>query len=509
MVSSMNTAALDGCDGVAVQVEVTVSRGKPRFVIVGLGDVAVREARDRLPSAFTQSGFPFPEQVLVNLAPAGIRKEGSAFDLPIALGILEASRAVSLSPRRSAFASFGEIALDGGIKPVRGALALVISAVRNGIREVMVPRENATEAALVSGVSVRPVESLRDAVDHLTGAEEISPHSGKTPHQSHDQVRALPIAGQRLAKRAALIAAAGGHNLLMIGPPGCGKSLIAHQFPLLLPPMNDDERLETVQLHSIAGQPVDRLLAGIRPWRAPHHSVSDAGMIGGGVHPVRPGEISLAHRGVLFLDEFPEFRRGVLEALRAPLETGRVTITRARQILEVPAEFQLVTAMNPCPCGRLGVPGARCLCGRGAVGAYLRKLSQPILDRIDLHVFLDSVPVEKLLDSEDAGTLCAEGGRERVERTRARQMERHGRLNSRLSHDDIGKLVTLAPSSRTLIENATKAQGLSARGFVRTLRVALTIANLDGRSEVGTPDIAEALSFRAMDRLQRYADGQL
>ena len=406
MMYRVRTSALTGVDAISVDVEVELSSAtKPLWTVIGLGDSAVKEARDRVGSALRYYGIKIPERVLINLAPAEVKKEGSSFDCAIVLGILIAAGVVPSNETIQSTRFHGELALDGTFKSVRGVAALAIEAVRSGAQCIVVPEVNVAEALLIEGISVVGVTSITDLILYVRG--ELV---GETNRSCDGGPRSSPaptfaeVRGQRAAKRALEIAAAGGHNLLMIGPPGCGKSMLASRFMSILPSLSREEILDVVKIHSIAGLPIDDVLAGSRPMRSPHHGASDVGLIGGGSTP-RPGEISLAHHGVLFLDEFPEYSRTALEGLRAPLETGRVVITRARGSLLFPAQFQLIAAMNPCPCGRLGVSGITCECSPGSIQSYLRKLSQPILDRIDLHVEMEAVPLSVLSadpSSEDA-----------------------------------------------------------------------------------------------------------
>ncbi len=512
MLVRVKTCAVSGIDAASVDVEVDVRGGEPKFTIIGLGDGAIRESRDRVISAIRQSGFFLPRIILVNLAPAEMKKEGSSFDLPIALGILAASG--QINPKRlKDIAIYGELSLDGSVKSVRGALSMAIRAIEDGAQEVFVPSGNCQETSLVSGSSIVGVASLVDLVMYLNGHKSLppSPVASDELEQPQPSKYISEVWGQVSAKRALMIAAAGGHNILMIGPPGCGKSMLSERFSSLLPPLSRAEMLETVKIHSIAGSSVAPLLAGERPFRAPHHVVSDVGLIGGGTSP-KPGEITLAHHGVLFLDEFPEYRRSALESLRAPLEAGKVQITRAKQSVVFPSRFQLIAAMNPCPCGRLGIQAKSgqkpCLCSRPAIEAYLRKLSQPILDRIDLHVELEAVPFSVLVNRSESNMEGKENElRGKVFRARDRQLNSTGKLNSLLSSSELGERLPINPGVSELLEAASKKTALSARGFVRVLRVATTIADLEGADEVKKLHVAEALSFRGLERIQAYVRG--
>ncbi|MBX7138972.1 MAG: YifB family Mg chelatase-like AAA ATPase [Oligoflexia bacterium] len=506
MLGRVNSTTLNGIDAIPVEVEVRGSSGMRNFTIIGLADNAVQEARDRVSSALQQCGFFLPERILVNLAPAEIRKAGAGFDLAIALGILAATGQL-LSERLMQHSVLGELSLNGGVKSVRGILPSTICALECGMRGVVVPAANGAEARLISGVQHIEVSSLGEAVTYLNRGELPQ----DTPPSKPREVRAVStrsmsdVIGQESAKRALVIAAAGGHNLLMIGPPGCGKSMMAERFSSILPELRREEMLEVVKIHSVAGMPVEGLLTGVRPFRSPHYVVSDAGLIGGGTGP-RPGEISLAHHGVLFLDEFPEYRRSALEGLRAPLESGAVNISRARGAFTFPARFQLIAAMNPCPCGRLGMKDNSCRCSPVAVKQYLGKLSGPILDRIDLHVELEPVPISEVssdrgpsVDSEHSDRL-----RERVVAARDRQITRQGCLNAALDSSHIRRIIKLDARSLALVESAAKRLNLSARGFFRMMRCALTIADLENNPQVESRHVAEALSFRSLERVNRY-----
>lgn len=488
-----------------MDVEVQVRGGIPRFIIIGLADSAVRESRDRVVSAIKHSGMYLPDQILVNLAPAEVKKEGSSFDLAIALGVLAASgqiRAERLTDR-----SFhGELSLNGNVRPVRGAVVLAIAACEQKLSGIVVPRENAAEAALIQGIDVISVQSLSELVKHINDdgmgqdLEVLHAEPAGTVRRRFPAIS--EVVGQESAKRAMLIAAAGGHNLLMIGPPGCGKSMLAARFPGLLAPLDGQQRMETVRIHSLAGLPVQGLLDGQRPFRNPHHVISEAGLVGGG-SPPRPGEISLAHNGVLFLDEFPEFRRPALEALRAPLEEGRITVTRARGSCRFPARIQLLAAMNPCPCGRLGVKGSGCQCPHAAIQQYLKKLSRPILDRIDLQIELEAVPLG-LMQQGAGADLCEDDRmREMVLLAQERQIMRQGKNNAGLSSEEAGRLVRLNDKAVLLIEQASRRMALSARGYFRVLKVALTIADIEGAERVMPEHVAEAVGLRGLDRLER------
>jgi len=522
MLARIHTSSVSGLTATPIEVEVEVYKSSEdeaiRHCIIGMGDAAVREARDRVITALRNSGFSFTGRVLISLAPAELKKEGSSFDLAMALGILIALQKI---PRASVTETnfYGELALDGSIKSVRGVLAHTAVALERQARVVVVPQANIEEAALMPGIGVLGADNLAQVVEYLRGDGELTAPSGERINTRTVSVpRLSEVWGQQAAKRALLVAAAGGHNLLMIGPPGCGKSMLAARMPAILPPLTPSERLEAVKIHSVAGLELEGLFAGLRPFRAPHHTVSDAGLIGGGSVP-KPGEITLAHHGVLFLDEFPEFRRSALEGLRAPLESGQVLISRARGSLMLPARLQLIAAMNPCPCGRLGnrasAGARRCECSLPAVQSYLRKLSGPILDRIDLHIDLEAVPLDVMAAA--AQSSCASGASgavntpdsevvKVVHAARALQIERQGCCNAHLAGEGLGP--TLRPTKRSieLLKSAAKRLEISGRGFIRILRVARTLADLEAAPEIEECHIAEAVNFRSLERLIKYCD---
>lgn len=504
MVARLKTSAVSGLDAQTIEVEVYSKLGQSKFTIIGLGDNAVKEARDRVTQAIKHSGFRVPNIVLVNLAPAEIKKEGASFDLAIAVGILTASRQIDIKTVKNHY-FFGELALDGRVKPLRGLLSLVVSALQDGARTVVVPAENYAEASLVKGLDIIPVKSLCALVKYfIDGEVEIPNVQVRKAAKGGVKSYVSDVSGQQQAKRAMLIAACGGHNLLMIGPPGCGKSMLASRFPNLLPDLSEEEGMQVVKIHSVAGLPIEPYIAGSRPFRNPHHIVSDAGLIGGGSTP-KPGEISLAHQGVLFLDEFPEFRRSALESLRAPLESGKVQITRAKASYMFPANFQLIAAMNPCPCGRLGAKNLVCSCSNSMIQSYLKKLSEPILDRIDIHTELDAVPFSEMT-FENKQSINDDDLISTVTLARERQHKLRGSLNVKLQIKDINNSVNIAPKALNLIEKASTQVSLSARSMVRVIRVALTIADLDYADIVETKHVAEALSFRRLERLRMHVN---